>query len=266
MCNNNFIQKTKDFFNNNDIDFGKPYYIFDTVDSTNRKAKDIAEQGGTDKSLIVSQIQQSGRGRLNRGWESPPGGLYFSVILRPTICVKKTTLLPLVASVCVAKTLRMYGLSACIKWPNDIRINRKKIAGILLESNIYQNKLEYIILGIGVNLNTTKHQFSEKIRKNVTSVLSEHSKPIDYYQFLRTLLDFLDTYYRLFINDKYPRIISDWKELSDTLEQKVKIVTSKEDIIGKAVDIDEHGFIIIDTIQGEKKTIMSGDCFHFTEL
>lgn len=266
MSSNSFIEKTKKYFEDNPVDFITTYYVFDDVDSTNIKAKQIAETEGQDKSFILSRTQQSGRGRFSRQWESPSGGLYCSFILKPDISGDNVTLLPLVAAIAIAKTLRSYGIACMIKWPNDVRVHKKKISGILLESNGNQNRIEYIILGIGINLNISLDQFSTNLTNTTTSVQLELDKKVEYYDFLSLLLAYFEQYYSLFINGEYQMICSEWKILSDTLDRDVKIITSSDHIIGKAVDIDDSGFLIVETQTGKKKKIMSGDCFYFSEL
>jgi BirA family transcriptional regulator, biotin operon repressor / biotin---[acetyl-CoA-carboxylase] ligase len=265
MSTNSFIEKTKKYFENKNVDFIKKYYVFDTVDSTNSKAKKIAEKEGIDKSLIIAYTQQCGRGRFSRPWESPAGGLYCSLLLKPDISADKATLLPLVAAIAIAKTLREYKISSLIKWPNDVRVNNKKISGILLESNICKNKIEYVIIGIGVNLNISLDQFSSKLTTAKTSVQLQLGKKINYYGFLYSLLTYFEKYYAIFINGEYETICAEWKVLSDTLGRTVKIVTSSGYIVGKAVDIDESGFLIVETNTGQQKKIMSGDCLYFSE-
>lgn len=266
MSSSSFIEKTKKYFENNALPFVNKYYVFDAVDSTNLKAKQIAENECLDKSLILAYTQQCGRGRFSRIWESPAGGLYSSFLLKPDISADKASLLPLVTAVAIAQTLRSYQISSMIKWPNDVRINKKKIAGILLESKICQNNLEYVIIGIGVNLNSSLDQFSCNLNNTITTVGLELGKEIDYYDFLYGLVSFFEKYYTFFIKGNYQMIRSEWKLLSDTLQRRVKIVTSSDHIIGKAVDIDESGFLIVETLTGEMKKIMSGDCLYFSEL
>jgi len=172
----------------------------------------------------------------------------------------------LVASLAVSQTIRSYGLCSLIKWPNDVRVHKKKIAGILLESEIITNKISYVVLGIGINLNTEIHQYSPQLQKSITSLYHELGKAVDYCTFFKDILLTFDKYYSLFQNNNYERIISEWKQLSDTVGQRVKILTSSAEIVGKASDIDSSGFLLVSTDTGELKRIMSGDCLHFSEL
>jgi len=261
-----FVDKTLGSLKKFKSRYFKDFFVFNEISSTNAKAKDLIRDGAAEGSVVISKIQKSGRGRFDRVWKSPEGGLYISFILKPDVSVDKYTLLPLLSSIAVSKTLSLYGISNKIKWPNDVRIKGKKIAGILLESNISKNQINYIILGIGVNLNIDKNSFPDEIIHNTTSVLSELNKIVDYHRFLKDLILNLDKYISIFEKEDFVKIISEWKILSDTFGKRVKITSSSGEIVGKAVDVDEFGFLIVATDSGEYKKIMSGDCFYFKEL
>ena len=143
---------------------------------------------------------------------------------------------------------------------------KKKVTGILLESDVYKNRLRYMILGIGVNLNIDVNLFSKELKDTATSLVHELHTVVDYHKFLKNLLTTFDTYYAMFLNGKFDRIIGEWKAQSDTLDRRVRIVTPSEDIVGKAYDVDRSGFLLVITDSGEHKKIMSGDCLYFDEL
>jgi len=166
----------------------------------------------------------------------------------------------LIASLAVSKTINSYDFSAKIKWPNDVRVKEKKIAGILLESEAHENRLEYVVLGIGINLNTDTNLLSEEIRSISTSLSEEIGTSVDYHSFVKKLLFNFDKYYKVFLDKKYDYIIKEWKNQSDTVGRRVRITTSSEQIIGKACDIDQSGFLIVIRDSGERKKVASGDC------
>ena len=257
-----FIKKTLNFSKNLDVDLVKKVIVFDEIPSTNSEAKELAQKGEEEGTVVITKVQKNGRGRFDRLWESPEGGLYLSIILRPDYPPNKTTVLPLVSSLAVSKTINSYNLSSKIKWPNDIRVNGKKIAGILLESEVDENRLEYVILGIGVNLNTDTNLFSEEIRFFSTSLSEEIRTSVDYHDFMKKLLFNLDIYYKLFLNKKYDNIIKEWKNQSDTIGKRVRITTSSKQILGVASDIDQSGFLIVTVNSGKHKKITSGDCIY----
>ena len=266
MKDNTFVEKTLDFSKNINIDLVKRVIVFDELSSTNNKAKELAHDGKAEGTVVIAQMQKRGRGRFERVWESPDGGLYLSIILKPDVSPDKTTLLPLIAALAVSSTIRNFDLPSTIKWPNDVQVNKKKVAGILLESDAHKNQLRYVILGVGVNLNIDVNLFSRELKNVTTSLSQELHTVVDYHKFLENLLLTLDTYYSMFLNHEFDRIISEWKVQSDTLNKRVRIATSSDDVIGKAYDVDQSGFLLVITDSGEHKKIMSGDCIYFDEL
>ena len=260
-----FVEKTLEFSKDLDVVLIKKIVVFDHIYSTNLKARELAKKGEEDGTVIISRVQEKGRGRFDRIWESPDGGVYFSIILKPNCSAEKTTLLPLVAALAISKTINCYNLDSKIKWPNDVIINGKKIAGILIESEAEEKNLKHVVLGIGINLNIDVSYFSEGIRNNTTSMLNELKTPVDYYEFLESLFLFLDRYYTLFLNRKFNEILMKWKQNSDTLGRKVRIKSISDDIIGKVYDIDQSGFLIVITDSGESRKITSGDCIYLDE-
>ena len=212
---------------------------------------------------IIAKKQKTGRGRFDRSWESPVGGIYLSLILKPEISVEKSSILPLAASLSVLKTIKKYNLNPKIKWPNDVRILNKKIAGILLESQITENKFDYIIIGFGINLNI--NQFSKNIKKNSTSLSIELKRKINYIEFLTNLFSNIDLYFQSFDSKKIQKIITEWKKNTDTIGKKVKIQTIKNEIIGIAQDIDEYGYLEIKDENNFIHKITNGDCIHLDD-
>ncbi|UCF12476.1 MAG: biotin--[acetyl-CoA-carboxylase] ligase [Thermoplasmatales archaeon] len=263
MKDTTFKEKTINFSKNLDVDFVKKIIVFNEISSTNSKAKELARKGEEEGTIVIAQIQKKGRGRFDRLWESPGGGIYLSIILRPDCPPNKATLLTLVISLVVSKTINSYNLSSNIKWPNDVRVNGKKIAGILLELEANEYKVDYIILGVGINLNTNTNLLSKKIRLISTSLSEEIGNSVDYYNFLKILLFNFDKYYKLFLEKKYDSIIKEWKNQSDTLGRRVRITTSSEQIIGNACDIDQSGFLIVINDSGECKKVANGDSIYF---
>jgi BirA family biotin operon repressor/biotin-[acetyl-CoA-carboxylase] ligase len=263
MVEKDFIEKTLDFSKKLDVSLVKDIIIFESINSTNSKAKDLAKKGAEEGTVVISEIQKKGRGRFERVWESPEGGLYFSIILKPKCEPEKSTLLPLIGALSVCKTITSISdLNVIIKWPNDVLIKGKKVSGILLESESDKNNLKYVVLGIGINLNIELSALSEELHSNSTSIAHEIGIKLNYYDFLKKLLLNLDNYYMLFDENKFDFLIKEWKENTDTLGKKVIIDTSTEKISGRAVDIDDCGFLIVVTETGQTKKITSGDCIY----
>jgi BirA family biotin operon repressor/biotin-[acetyl-CoA-carboxylase] ligase len=202
------------------------------VDSTQRIAKELMGKGGGAGMVVVADGQSKGRGRLGREWISPSGGLYFSVV------VKKRDAMSLLAGIAVAKALREFGLHAKIKWPNDILIKNKKIAGILVE--IF---CDHAIVGIGVNMDSAPLETSTSIR--------EEGKSISGDALLEAILK----------NFEVGDVFYEYKELSDTIGRYVKIEMAGNSIEGKAIDIDRYGRLMVEK-DGKVEKIASGDCIH----
>jgi BirA family biotin operon repressor/biotin-[acetyl-CoA-carboxylase] ligase len=261
-----FVKKTEEFSKNLHLDFVKKFYVFDTLDSTNSTAKELAVAGADEGTVVVARVQKQGRGRYDRLWQSPEGGVYLSLTLRPNISPENLSLLPFVAGLAVAKTMDSFGLRTIIKWPNDILVNGKKIAGILLESEVEGSTVKYVIVGIGMNLNIKMNVLSSDIQPRSTSMMHEKGSPVDYHEFLRSFLIQFEADYSLLTNHQYERIITEWKNHSDTLGKTVRVQTSTEVIQGVACGIDPSGFLLIRTDNGRIKKIYSGDCVYFTDL
>ncbi|HNR43835.1 MAG TPA: biotin--[acetyl-CoA-carboxylase] ligase [Methanofastidiosum sp.] len=234
---------------------GKKILFFEEVDSTNNKAKQIAleENEGT---VVISEMQTSGRGRRGRGWYSPKGGIYVSFLLKPNVSPEKASQLTLVSSLALVETLNAMNnnLNAKIKWPNDVLISGKKISGILTELSSDMEKINYIVVGIGVNLNTEK----EILPENGTSLKIEMKEEVSNKLFLKSFLEHYDSIYQEYLNGDIDQIIERWKNNSDTLGKKVKIIGINETYEGLAKDIDENGALILKTKEKEIK-IYSGD-------
>ena len=234
---------------------GKKILFFEEVDSTNNKAKQIA-LGENEGTVVISEMQTSGRGRRGREWYSPKGGVYVSFVLKPNVSPEKASQLTLVSSLALVETLNSMdnNLNAKIKWPNDILISGKKISGILTELSADVEKINYIVVGVGINLNTEK----EILPENGTSLKIEMKEEVSIKLFLKSFLEHYDSIYQEYINGKIDLIIERWKNNSDTLGKKVKIIGINETFEGLAKDIDENGALILQTKEKEIK-VYSGD-------
>lgn len=263
MKENSYIEKILDFSKNLDISSIKKFIVYYEMSSTNNVAKQLASKGEEEGTVVIARKQTKGKGRFDRKWDSPEGGVYLSIILRPSCQPDKATLLSLSTAVAISKTISNYNLCPKLKWPNDVRVNGKKIAGILLGSEVSDDKLNYVVLGVGINLNIKINSLSKNIRRNSTTMLEEIGSQIDYYSFIKNLLLNLDKYYKLFRDKKYTLIIKEWKKHSDTIGRMVEIITPSRRIIGEAYDINESGSLIIMKDSGKKITISSGDCTYY---
>ncbi|KYC46734.1 MAG: putative biotin ligase [Candidatus Methanofastidiosum methylothiophilum] len=234
---------------------GKKILFFEEVDSTNNKAKQIALEEN-DGTVVVSEMQTSGRGRRGREWHSPKGGVYVSFILKPNIPPEKAPQLTLVSSLALVESLNAMnnGLNAKIKWPNDVLIRGKKVSGILTELSADMEKINYIVVGVGVNLNTDQNNLPE----TGTSLKLEMKKDVSVNLFLKSFLEKYDSVYQKYLDGDINQIIKLWKDNSDTLGKNVKIIGINETYEGLAKDIDENGALILQVDNKEIK-VYSGD-------
>ncbi len=229
------------------------------IDSTNREAKDLADEGAPEGTLILSEAQIKGKGRKGRTWFSPPkGGIYISLILRPTISPVEAPKFTLLAAVAIAEALlSMTPLNIHIKWPNDILVNGKKIAGILTEMSTEMDAVNYIVVGLGLNVNTPK--FPDEIQGIATSILIETGKVFPRVRLIQAYLQRYETYYEMYKKTGFDPIINRWKDLSNIIGKKVEVNVIGNQFIGEALDIDGDGALILRDDQGVFHRIISGD-------
>ncbi|WP_048055058.1 biotin--[acetyl-CoA-carboxylase] ligase [Thermococcus onnurineus] len=229
---------------------GRKIIHFHEVDSTNEYAKLIAldEREGT---VVVADRQTAGKGRKGRTWASPEGGLWMSVILKPKAEPKHLSKLVFIGALAVVDTLWKFGIEAGIKWPNDVWVNGRKICGVLTEGRIG----EFVILGIGLNVN---NDAPEELRKMATSMREFLGREVSLSEVFHALIRNLDHWYRLFLNGRYAEIISALKERSIVLGKEVKIIDDETELVGRAVDIDVDGALILETPKGRVR-VLHGD-------
>lgn len=266
MKTDSFVRKTTEFSRQLPVGIAKKLVVFHEIGSTNSTAKELAFAGAEEGTVVIAQTQHQGRGRFDRHWESPEGGVYLSLILRPKVQAVNTSLLPLLTALAVSRTIATYDLHPIIKWPNDMLVNRKKIAGILLESEVEGSKVLFVVVGIGVNLNINLDDLSQEIRAYSTSLKNETGVSVDYLEFLNRFFLQFHHYYQLFLDGQYNDIIREWKQHSDTLGKTVEIKASGTMLRGTAFDIDQFGFLLVKTTDGSIKKITSGDCIYLNQL
>jgi BirA family biotin operon repressor/biotin-[acetyl-CoA-carboxylase] ligase len=240
---------------------GKVIHYFTRLDSTNSKAYELAARGAEEGEVVITESQEKGRGRLGRNWFSPPHlNLYLSVILRPKIPPHQASLITLMAAVATAEAIEKYsGLRASIKWPNDILLNGRKVAGLLNEIQSEIDRVHFVILGIGVNLNTDGKMFPKEIKTLATSLKQEMKGAISRNAFLGSLLQSLEEWYGIFLKEGGEPILTAWKERADIQGRTVKVTSFGEELNGVAIDIDSDGALILKTEKQERKRVIAGD-------
>ena len=240
---------------------GKTIHHFHTLDSTNSKAYQLALDGAEEGEVVISESQEKGRGRLGRRWFSPPFlNLYLSVILRPKIPPHQASLITLMAAVATADAIQKFsGLLPLIKWPNDVLLRDRKIAGLLNEIHSEMDRIHFVILGIGVNLNLDERMFSKEIRAEATSLKIEMGQAISRKAFLQTLLLELEKWYTIFMKESSALILEAWRDRAHIKGRRVKVTSFGKALTGVAVDIDSDGALILETMGGKRERVVAGD-------
>jgi len=228
------------------------------IDSTNARARQLAEEDAAEGTVVIADRQSAGRGRLGRRWESPSAvNLYCSILLRPQIPVQQAPQLTFLSAVAVAETLnQLYRLPAKVKWPNDVLVNGKKIAGLLNEMNAETEQVHFVILGIGVNLNMTAGQLPEELNYPATSVFLETGEKAERAGFVRSFLRRLDAYYLEFLADGFAPIRRRWETLSELMNARVQV---DQGLQGVVVGLDTDGALRLQLDDGSVERIMAGD-------
>ncbi|MFQ6064369.1 MAG: biotin--[acetyl-CoA-carboxylase] ligase [Candidatus Bathyarchaeia archaeon] len=239
---------------------GRETHHFAEITSTNDVAKELAAKGAKEGTLVISETQTLGRGRLGREWASPEGGLWFSIILRPKVDPRDAPKLTFTAAVAVARAIReMFNLEAEIKWPNDVLICGKKVCGILTETSIKGEIVDFVVVGVGINANASLDSFPENLRDTITSLKEEIKEEIEREEFLCALLEKLEHYYKLFLQKEFDLILEEWRRLARFLGQYVEVASFDERIKGLAVDVDQDGALVIKLRNGTAKRVKEGD-------
>ncbi len=241
---------------------GSVIISFKKVDSTNDSAYALAEKGIAEGAVVIAEEQTKGKGRHGRKWESPPkSGVYMSCVIRPKMAPNEIAKITLLAAVAVAKAVRLFtGLEAMIKWPNDILVNGRKVCGILTEMKAEQDSIDFIILGIGVNINTPIACLP-KGGSSLKEELSGYSKKGDLSRvgFVKKILESLEEELSLLRIKGFKPIIEEWRSLSALPGAKIKVLLPDRTIEGEAHDIDSDGSLMVRLDSGVIEKVSSGD-------
>ncbi len=235
---------------------GKKILHFNSIDSTNLYAKKVIKKKIDEGLVIISDFQEKGKGRKNRYWHSGEGGLWFSVVLCPNISPDKAMLITMAFSISIAKVVQNFtNLKPIIKWPNDLLLNNKKFCGILTELDAEMDKINYAIVGVGINVNNL---LSGDITDTATTLSNETNEKLSKVKILKKILGEIDKNYIFLKSGEYDFIRDFWFSFSNILGKKIKIIQDKNTFSGEVVDIDKTGALIVKTRFG-KERILSGD-------
>ncbi len=238
----------------------KEVLYFDTIDSTNTKAQELAEKGYPSGTLVVADKQESGKGRRGRSWVSPSGtGIFMTLMIKPDINPNNASMLTLVAALAVAKAITsVTGEEAMIKWPNDIVVNGKKVCGILTEMNAQFDYINHIVVGIGINVHN--ESFPEEISQMASSLMIEAGgKRFHRAQIIAETMSYFEQYYDTFLQTQdLSALVREYDKLLVNRNKSVRVLDPKEPFDGKAMGITPKGELIVDTWES-RKLVSSGE-------
>lgn len=237
------------------IEFGldAPYEIeyHNSVGSTNQRARELATEGA-ENIAVVADEQTGGRGRLEREWASPSGGIWLSLLLRPTLPTTHAPLVTMAAAVATAAAVESAGVEPAIKWPNDVLVDGKKVSGILTEMEGEADSISWLVVGIGINANVDADVLPEDRATSLQALCGEVDRRAVVQTLLESMADLLDD------RDK---ILPEWRARSGTLGRRVSVDTPDGPVVGEAVDIESPGALLVDTENGRRRVTV-GDCEH----
>ncbi|MFB6220557.1 MAG: biotin--[acetyl-CoA-carboxylase] ligase [Halolamina sp.] len=230
------------------------------IDSTNSRAREAAAEEEATDLAVVADAQTAGKGRLDREWSAPSGGIYCSLVLRPDRPPAHAPIYTLAAAVAVTRAAREAGVEAAIKWPNDVLVRDasaerggRKLCGILTEMEGEADRVAWLVVGIGVNANIAAAELPE----GATSLLEERGDPVERRVFLQRLLEeFHD------LRSDPGSVLDAWREHAATLGQRVRVDTPGGEVVGEAVDVVFPGALVVETADGERTRVTAGDCEH----
>lgn len=240
---------------------GKHIVHYDEVSSTQDIAAELARGGAAEGTLVIAEMQKGGRGRKGRSWVSlPEGGIYLSLILRPNLMPSQIVQIPLIAGVALTRAIKeTVPLQPMIKWPNDIIIGKKKVGGILTEMSSEIDGVNYVVLGIGLNVNIPASLLAEQTAGIATSLIDEYGAYISRAKLVQCFLSEFEIIYTKFLASGFSSVRDEWKALNNTIGSWVKVSDGGEEIEGEALDIDNDGFLLVRKESGDVSRIISGD-------
>jgi len=235
---------------------GKDIHYFKEISSTNYFAKQLASKGAREGTIVVADVQTEGRGRKDRTWSSPSGGLWFSVILYPNIPPERGMLVTMTTSVAVTQAIEeITNLKPVIKWPNDLLINGKKVCGILTELDAEMDKINHTVIGIGINVN---NEIDRELRDIAISLKQTVGHEVPRVKLLRSIIKYLDENYSKLKSENFDFIKNLWLSRANIIGKKIQVQNEETLITGIVSDVDESGCLILDSDKG-KVRIVTGD-------
>ncbi len=240
---------------------GHNIHFYEEVESTNNTAKKFVDDDSPEGTVIIAEHQTAGRTRKHAEWVSPEGGIYMTMVLRPKVTLLEASKLTIVTGVAIAKTLYdEFDINVGIKWPNDLLIGTKKICGILTEAVTDYDKVKAVLVGVGIDVNIEEEDIPDKLANIATTVKKETNIIYNRAEIMRRFFKIFEDLYEEYKNDNFKYIISEWRRLSSTTGNRVKVYKDGKAIKADAVGITNSGALIIETDDGKLEKITSGEC------
>ncbi|MCL6634836.1 MAG: biotin--[acetyl-CoA-carboxylase] ligase [Peptococcaceae bacterium] len=240
---------------------GRTVFYSESISSTNDLAKELARKGAGEGSLVVAEEQTGGKGRLGRGWFSPRyKGIWFSLILHPPVDPSEASRVTMLAAVAVASAIRKStGVAAGIKWPNDLLAGGKKICGILAELSAEMDRINHLVVGVGINANLDAGDFPEEVRSAATSLKMEAGRTVSRVRLLQECLTEFERWYTAWLDGGFAPVLARWKDMAISLHCPVRIHTLNKSWDGWAEDVDEDGALLVRLPGGGVQRLVSGE-------
>ncbi len=240
---------------------GRTVYAYETVVSTQILAHEAASKGAPEGTLVIAEQQTGGKGRLGRSWHSPKGtGIWMSLILRPAIPLAKAAQMTLLTAVAMARTMQEEaGVTVQIKWPNDILIGGKKACGILTELNAESDRVNYLVIGMGINANMLPSDFPAELADIATSLRIASGQAIKRARFIQAFCRRFEHVYRQYLADGFDPIKREWEAMSMSLGRNVTVRTLHATLEGRALGLDSEGVLIVEDAAGQRHKVYSAD-------
>jgi BirA family biotin operon repressor/biotin-[acetyl-CoA-carboxylase] ligase len=239
---------------------GRIIHSYEELPSTQGVARDLALGGCPEGTVVLAERQTEGRGRIGRPWSSLPQGVAMSVVLRPETEPEKASVFPLLAGVAVAESVSsVTGLRARLKWPNDVLVQGRKAAGILAELSAELDRINHLVLGIGINVNARAWQMPSDMAAEATSLRAESGTHVSRIDLVRVILTELERYYDILLRRGFEPVRQAWKTLGATLGARVLVERGGKELEGTALDIDRQGALILEARDGTRVRVTAGD-------
>ncbi|MBO9598710.1 MAG: biotin--[acetyl-CoA-carboxylase] ligase [Cohnella sp.] len=241
--------------------FGRNLRLFDVVGSTQDELRSLAEQGAPEGTVVIAEQQTNGRGRMGRAWVSPAGkGVWMSLLLRPSVPLPLTPQLTLLAAVALSRAItRLVPLTIGIKWPNDLLVDGRKISGILLESAAEDERLRYVVVGLGISVNLDEEDYPEELLERAISLKMAAGRPVSRSELIAEVLEQFERLYALYLEQGFAPIRALWEAHAVTLNRTVTLTTPQGAIEGVPRELDDMGGLRVELPDGSFRTIYSAE-------